>query len=196
MKQICVFAGSRLGSRPEYEQAACELGRELVARGLGLVYGGASVGMMGAIANTVLEEGGEVIGVLPKGLFESEKPHHGLTHLYEVKNMHERKALMAELSDGFIALPGGFGTFDELFEIITWAQIKLHNKPIGLFNCAGYFDPLLALVKHMAKEGFISPAHLALLHYQSDVSALLDEIQPLLNNARQQDEPLRLDIKP
>jgi uncharacterized protein (TIGR00730 family) len=196
MKQICVFAGSRLGSRPEYEQAACELGRELVARGFGLVYGGASVGMMGAIANTVLEEGGEVIGVLPKGLFESEKPHHGLTHLYEVKNMHERKALMADLSDGFIALPGGFGTFDELFEIITWAQIKLHSKPIGLLNSAGYFDPLLTLVRHMAKEGFISPAHLALLHYQSEASTLLKEIQPLLNHVRQKEGSIRQDLKP
>lgn len=195
MKQICVFAGSRLGARPEYEQAACDLGRELVARGFGLVYGGASVGMMGAIANTVLACGGNVTGVLPKGLFESEKPHHGLTHLYEVGSMHERKALMADLSDGFIALPGGFGTFDELFEITTWAQIKIHTKPIGLLNSMNYFDPLLSLIKHMAKEDFIAPAHIALLQCQPTAAALLDDIQSSLNQHKKA-KTIHLDLRP
>src|SRR6185312_16152584 len=143
MRSICVFAGSNMGTRLEYEEAARELGYELVARGLGLVYGGASVGLMGVIADAVIAKGGEVIGILPRGLFEREVAHEHLTELHKVGSMHERKALMADLSDSFIALPGGYGTFDELFEIITWAQIGLHSKPIGLLNVANYFDPLL-----------------------------------------------------
>src|SRR5438477_2940520 len=154
MHRICVFSGSNTGKRQEYQQAARDLGQELVARGLGLVYGGASVGLMGVIADTVLASGGEVIGVIPSALTRYEIPHKSLTQLHEVASMHERKALMADLSDGFIALPGGFGTFDELFEIITWAQLGLHNKPIGLLNAAGYFAPLLALVVHASTEGF------------------------------------------
>ncbi|HYT28807.1 MAG TPA: TIGR00730 family Rossman fold protein [Ktedonobacteraceae bacterium] len=174
MQRICVFAGSNYGNRPEYRQAAQALGQELAARGLGLVYGGAGVGLMGVIADTVLAHGGEVIGVIPRGLFKREIAHSGLTQLHEVGSMHERKALMADLADGFIALPGGFGTFDELFEITTWAQLGLHNKPIGLLDVAGYFTPLLALITHASTEGFIPPRHTGIILHESTPSALLD----------------------
>jgi uncharacterized protein (TIGR00730 family) len=174
MRRICIFAGSNSGIRPEYRQAAHLLGRELVERGLGIVYGGASVGLMGIIADEVLARGGEVIGVLPKGLFVREVAHANLSELHEVGSMHERKALMADLADGFIALPGGYGTFDELFEITTWAQIGIHSRPIGLLNIAGYFTPLLALVTHATTEGFISPAHSQLLIHRDTPGELLD----------------------
>jgi len=174
MRRICVFSGSNPGVRPEYQQAARSLAQEMVVRGLGLVYGGASVGLMGVMADTILAGGGDVIGVIPRGLFRQEIPHKSLSQLYEVDNMHERKALMADLSDGFIALPGGFGTFDELFEIITWAQLGLHNKPIGLLNAAGYFAPLLALVVHASKEGFIPASHQSILMYEENPINLLD----------------------
>lgn len=175
MRRICVFAGSKQGVRPEYEQAARTLGQALVARGLALVYGGASIGLMGIIADEVIAQGGEAIGVLPKGLFIREVAHPGLTRLHEVGTMHERKALMADLSDGFIALPGGFGTFDELFEITTWAQIGIHSKPVGLLNVRSYFDPLLALVEHASQEGFISRLHTRILLTRTDPGELLDE---------------------
>src|SRR5215470_4174601 len=174
MRRICVFAGSNPGVRQEYRGAARALGQEMLARGLGLVYGGASVGLMGVLADAVLAGGGEVIGVIPRGLFRREVAHEGLTELHEVASMHERKALMADLADGFIALPGGFGTFDELFEIITWAQLGLHNKPIGLLNVADYFAPLLAFVAHATAEGFIPPIHTRLLLHADNAAALLD----------------------
>ncbi len=174
MRHICVFAGSNTGIRPEYAEAARALGQELVKRGLGLVYGGASVGLMGSVANAVLAEGGEAIGVLPRGLFRREIPYKGLTEMREVGSMHERKALMADLADGFIALPGGFGTFDELFEIITWAQLGLHKKPVGLVNVAGYYEPLLALARHASTEGFIPAVHLSLIMYEETPAHLLD----------------------
>ncbi len=174
MSRICVFTGSNPGVRPEYQEAARSFAQEMVERGLGLVYGGASVGLMGVLADTVLAGGGEVIGVIPRGLFRQEVPHKGLTQLHEVASMHERKALMADLSDGFIALPGGFGTFDELFETITWAQLGLHNKPIGLLNVVGYFAPLLALVVHASTEGFIPSSHQSLLMYDENPKNLLD----------------------
>jgi uncharacterized protein (TIGR00730 family) len=176
MQRICVFAGSNLGKHQEYQQAAQDLAQELVARELGLVYGGASVGLMGVVANTVLAAGGEVIGVLPRALFRREVAHPHLTELHEVGSMHERKALMAELADGFIALPGGLGTFDELFEITTWAQLGLHTKPIGLLNVADYFAPLLALVAHATAEGFIPPIHTRLLLHADNAAALLDSL--------------------
>lgn len=174
MQRICVFAGSNLGKRPEYQQAARDLGQELVARKLGLVYGGASVGLMGIVADTVLAAGGEVIGVLPRALFRREVAHPHLTELHEVGSMHERKALMADLADGFIALPGGFGTFDELFEITTWAQLGLHTKPVGMLNVANYYAPLLALVAHAAAEGFIPPIHTRILLHADNAATLLD----------------------
>lgn len=186
MKRICVFAGSNPGNRPEYSEAARALGQELVARGLSIVYGGGSVGLMGVIADTVMAAGGEVVGVMPRGLFRREVAHANLTTLYEVDSMHERKFLMSDLADGFIALPGGFGTFDELFEITTWSQIGLHNKPIGLLDVAHYFQPLLALVTHASEEGFIPPKHVGLLIVQENVSALLDYMQNFTPQVREE----------
>ncbi|GHO83257.1 LOG family protein [Dictyobacter formicarum] len=176
MSRICVFAGSNPGVRPEFVQAARELGQELANRGIGLVYGGGRLGLMGAIADATLAADGEVIGVMPRGLFQREVAHEYLTKLYTVNSMHERKALMADLADAFIALPGGFGTFDELFEITTWAQIGIHTKPIGLLDVAQFFLPLLALIEHASQEGFINPFHTQLLlHYQTP-AALLDAL--------------------
>ncbi|HLX55927.1 MAG TPA: TIGR00730 family Rossman fold protein [Ktedonobacteraceae bacterium] len=174
MRRICVFTGSNLGKRPEYKQAAQALGQEMLARGLGLVYGGASVGLMGVLADTMLAGGGEVMGVIPRGLFRREIGHRGLTQLHEVNSMHERKALMADLADGFIALPGGFGTFDELFEILTWAQLGLHSKPVGVLDVAGYFTPLLALITHASAEGFIPPLHTSIIMREESPAILLD----------------------
>jgi uncharacterized protein (TIGR00730 family) len=174
MQRICVFAGSKVGVRPEYREAAQALGEELLKRKLGLVYGGASVGLMSVVADTVLAGGGEVIGVIPRGLFKREVGHPNLTEMHEVGSMHERKALMADLSDGFIALPGGFGTFDELFEITTWAQLDIHTKPVGLLNVVGYFNPLLALVTHATTEGFIPYTHAGILLCKENPAELLD----------------------
>jgi uncharacterized protein (TIGR00730 family) len=174
MRRICVFAGSQLGIRQEYQQMAFSLGEELASRGLGLVYGGANVGLMGIVADAVLAKGGEVIGVVPRNLFENEGPHRGLTQLHEVENLHQRTALMAELSDGFIALPGGIGTLEELLEITTWAYIRLHTKPIGLLNVAEYFTPLLAILTHTITEGFMLASFIAYLISKDTPSDLLD----------------------
>jgi uncharacterized protein (TIGR00730 family) len=175
MRHICVFAGSSGGVRAEYMDAARALGHASVRRDLGLVYGGTSAGLMGAIADGVLEAGGEALGVLPRGLFKREIAHTGLTHLYEVESMHARKALMAELADGFIALPGGYGTCDELFEIITWAQIDIHRKPIGLLDVGDYFRLLLAFVERATAEGFIPAGRVELLR-ETEPAALLDAL--------------------
>ena len=153
------------------------LGREMAARKLRLVYGGSSVGLMGILADAALAAGGEVIGVVPLGLFRREVAHTGLTRLHEVGSMHERKAMMVELADGFIALPGGFGTYDELFEVITWAQIGLHHKPIGLLDVQGFFAPLLAMAAHAAEEGFIPIKHLNLLLREETPTAMLDRLE-------------------
>ncbi len=177
MHTLCVFCGSSRGKRPEYAQMAQALGREMATRGLGLVYGGSSIGMMGALADAMLAAGGEVTGVLPRGLFRREVAHPRLTHLHEVGSMHERKALMVELADGFIALPGGFGTYDELFEVVTWAQIGLHRKPIGLLDVCDFFEPLLAMVAHAAEEGFMPPEHRNLLMREENPTALLDRFE-------------------
>ena len=176
MTRICVLAGSRYGTRPEYRTAAEALGRVLVARGLELVYGGARVGLMGVIADTVLAGGGRVTGVIPEALVAREVAHTGLDDLRIVDSMHERKATMADLSDGFVALPGGWGTFDELFEILTWAQLGLHAKPVGIFNVAGYFDPLIALVTHSINEGFVPRGSGALLSVADDPQSLLAQM--------------------
>src|SRR5262245_61683777 len=175
MRHICVFAGSSSGARTEYMEAARMLGGELVRRELGLVYGGSSVGLIATIADAVLEAGGEALGVLPRGLFKREVAHPGLTRLYEVESMHARKALMSELADGFIALPGGFGTCDELFEIITWAQIGIHDKPIGLLDVGGYFRSLLTFVAEAVTEGFIPPGRVDILH-ETEPTALLERV--------------------
>jgi uncharacterized protein (TIGR00730 family) len=196
MRRICVFAGSYRGSRAEYRQAARDLGRELLARGVGLVYGGASVGLMGVVADTVLEGGGEVTGVIPGALFEGEVAHPNLTMLHEVGSMHERKALMADLSDGIIALPGGFGTFDELFEITTWAQLGLHRKPVGLLNVADYFSLLLSMISHAVREGFITHQHEHILLHEHSPAALLDAFAtytpPSRGASQRMDEPPQL----
>jgi uncharacterized protein (TIGR00730 family) len=173
LRRVCVFAGSSAGAHPEYLDAARALGSALAARRLTLVYGGAGIGLMGAVADAVLASGGEVIGVMPRGLFRREVAHPDITELREVGSMHERKALMADLADAFIALPGGYGTFDELFEIVTWAQVGLHAKPIGLLDARGYFQPLLALVTHAIEEGFVPADHVSLLLRELDPDALL-----------------------
>ncbi|MCY1021999.1 TIGR00730 family Rossman fold protein [Pyxidicoccus sp. MSG2] len=158
VKSVCVFCGSRPGTRPEYVESATRMGAELARRGLTLVYGGASVGLMGAVADGAMSAGGKVVGVLPGFMGPKELAHPGLTELHMVGSMHERKALMAERSDAFVALPGGFGTLDELFEIVTWAQLGLHRKPMGLLDTRGYFQPLVAMARHMAQEGFVPEA--------------------------------------
>ena len=174
--RICVFCGSNSGSRSAYTKAAVDLGRWLAQEKLSLVYGGGRVGLMGSIADAVLEEGGEVIGVIPESLVRREVAHTGLTDLRVVQNMHERKALMAELSDAFIALPGGFGTLDEFCEILTWAQLGLHKKPCGLMNVEGYFDPLLVLFDRAVDDGFLHPKHRSMLITADDPERLLEEM--------------------
>jgi uncharacterized protein (TIGR00730 family) len=176
MTRICVFAGSAFGSRPEYRRAAEHLGRVMAARRLELVYGGAHIGLMGVLADAVLAGGGCVTGVIPEALVAKEIAHTRLDELRIVGSMHERKATMAELSDAFLALPGGWGTFDELFEILTWSQLGLHSKPVGILNIHGYFDPLLTLIAHSIDEGFVRRESAALLRTADAVEPLLDAI--------------------
>jgi uncharacterized protein (TIGR00730 family) len=159
MRRLCVFCGSSTGKRAVYADHARQLGELLARRGLGLVYGGGHIGLMGVLADGVLEAGGHVVGVIPQALVDKELAHPGVTELRIVSTMHQRKALMADLADGFLALPGGFGTADELFEILTWAQLGLHAKPVGLLNSAGYFDALLAWLDHSVDEQFVRPEH-------------------------------------
>ena len=176
MKRICVFAGSSRGAREEYAQAAQQLARELVSRGCDVVYGGGKVGMMGVLADATLAAGGKVIGVIPKALLEKEVAHGGLTELRVVASMHERKAMMAELSDGFIALPGGLGTLEEFFEVLTWAQLGLHPKPCGLLNVSGYFDRLLEFLDLTVEERFVKSQHRALVITAASPTDLLEQI--------------------
>lgn len=174
MKRICVFCGSNPGLRPEYAAAAQGLARVMAERGIGLVYGGGHVGLMGIVADTIMAQGGEAIGVIPDALLRREVGHHGLTELHVVRSMHERKQLMADLSDGFVAMPGGYGTFEEFCEVITWSQLGIHPKPCGLLNVLGYYDALLAMFDHGVKEGFIHPRHRALVLEDTDPGALID----------------------
>ncbi len=174
MKRICVFCGSSMGNRPAYAQAAAALGRLLAGRGLGLVYGGGNVGLMGEMADAALAAGGEVIGVIPEALMQWEVGHLDLTQLHVVGSMHERKARMADLADAFIALPGGIGTMEELFEVWTWAQLGLHPKPLGFLDAEGYYDHLHAFLDHMAAEGFLRDRHRAMVAVDSDPARLLD----------------------
>jgi uncharacterized protein (TIGR00730 family) len=176
MKRVCVFCGSNAGIRPEYGIAAQGLATVLARRGLGLVYGGGKVGLMGLLADSMLEAGGEVIGVIPQSLVAKEVAHHGVSELRVVDTMHQRKALMNELSDAFIALPGGFGTLDEFFEILTWSQLGIHGKPSGLLNVSGYFDSLLAMLDHAVSERFLRPAHRELVITDSDADSLLQRL--------------------
>jgi hypothetical protein len=177
VSRVCVFCGSSTGKHPGYKLAAQSFGRALVRRGKGLVYGGGRVGLMGVIADTVLEAGGEVYGVLPEALATLEVGHEGLTELFLVPNMHARKAKMAELSDAFVAMPGGYGTLEELFEVVTWAQLGLHDKPIALLNVAGYFDGLLGCIDSAVAEGFIRPEQRRVLMSGSEPDALLDALE-------------------
>lgn len=173
MKRICVFCGSSAGSRPEYRACAEQLGNELTRRKIGLVYGGGNVGLMGAIADSVLEAGGEAIGVIPEHLMTREIGHNRLTKLHIVHSMHERKALMADLSDAFIALPGGFGTVEEFCEVLTWSQLGLHAKPCGIVNVLGYYNPLLAMLDHAVQERFLKPQNRALVLARDTPTELL-----------------------
>lgn len=177
LKRLCVFCGSNSGAREVYREAARALGTEMARRGIGLVYGGSNLGLMGTIADATLEARGQVIGVMPEHLVSKEIEHAGLTDLRIVKTMHERKAMMADLADGFIALPGGFGTYDEFCEVVTWAQLGLHTKPCGMLNAAGFFDAMLAMFDHATREGFIRPAHRAMLCVATEVGTLLDEME-------------------
>jgi len=182
MKRVCVFCGSNAGIRPEYGIAARELATVLARRGLGLVYGGGKVGLMGTLADSMLEAGGEVIGVIPQSLVAKEVAHRGVSELRIVDTMHQRKALMNDLSDAFIALPGGFGTLEEFFEILTWSQLGIHGKPSGLLNVSGYYDGLLAMLDHAVSEGFLRPAFRELVIADIDADALvqrLDSFSPV-----------------
>lgn len=176
MKRVAVYCGSSLGSKPIFSELTYNLGIALAVRKIELVYGGASVGLMGTIANGVLENGGRVIGVLPHFLAKKELEHHSLTELIMVDDMHERKAKMSDLADGFIALPGGFGTMEELFEMLTWAQLGLHNKPIALFNVDGFYDVFLCFMENMIKEGFLKPQYRSLVLVSADINDLLEQM--------------------
>lgn len=172
-RRICVYCGASQGARPEYMAAAQALGHELSRRGIGLIYGGGSVGMMGAIAEAVHETGGSVYGIIPRPLTPKELSGVSVGELEIVDTMHTRKARMVELADGFIAMPGGFGTFEELFETITWSQLGIHAKPIGLLNVSGYYDPLRQMIDQAIGEGFIRPAYTDLLVVSADPAELL-----------------------
>ena len=187
MKRVCVFCGSSVGGRPAYASAARELASELIRRRLGLVYGGGGIGLMGVLADAMLAEGGEVIGVIPRPLASKELAHPGLTEMRVVDSMHERKALMASLADGFVAMPGGLGTFEETLEILTWSQLGIHRKPVGLLNVEGYYDGLLTMIAHAIAEGFVPAEYRALSVTASTPAALLD----LMESWRPPDSPGR-----
>lgn len=173
LTSICVYCGSHPGHRPEYLQATQTLARRLAAEGIGIVYGGGDVGLMGALADAGLEAGGRVIGIIPESLIEREVAHRSLTELHVVRSMHERKARMADLSDAFVALPGGLGTLEEIVEVVTWAQLGFHRKPCGLLNVCGYYDRFEAFLETMVSEGFVEARHRTLLTVSHDPEELL-----------------------
>jgi hypothetical protein len=177
MNSLCIYCGSSVGNSPAYEAAAKSLAQSLINEHIDLVYGGGNVGLMGIIADEMLNLGGKVIGVIPKALVDYEVGHQNLTHLYIVKDMHERKAKMAELSNGFIAMPGGIGTLEELFEALTWSQLGFHDKPIGLLNVNGFYDGLIRFVQHLVKQGFLKPEHASLLMYEDEAPALMERFK-------------------
>jgi uncharacterized protein (TIGR00730 family) len=177
VKRICVFCGSSPGARPAYAEATAELARLLVSDGIGLVYGGANVGLMAVLADTVLAEGGDAIGVIPQPLVDREIAHPGLSDLRVVGSMHERKALMAELADAFVALPGGLGTLEELFEVYTWSQLGLHSKPCALLDVEGYYDGIADFLDHAVRERFVREDHRAMLVVERDARTLLDRLR-------------------
>jgi hypothetical protein len=176
MLRICIFCGSSTGARTDYRVAAETIALELTRRGIGIVFGGGCVGLMGIVADTALAHGGHVIGVIPSAMVTREIAHRGLPDLRIVASMHERKALMASLSDAFIALPGGFGTFEEFCEVVTWTQLGLHQKPCGLLNVAGYYDPLVTLFDRAVADGFIRPENRGIVLADSDPAALIDRV--------------------
>jgi uncharacterized protein (TIGR00730 family) len=177
MRRLCVFCGSRVGSRSSYADRARRLGELMAERAMTLVFGGGHIGLMGILADAVLGGGGQAVGVIPQALVDKELAHAGLTELHVVRTMHERKAVMADLSDGFVALPGAFGTADELFEILTWAQLGIHAKPIGLLNVAGYFSPILSWLDLAVHEGFLKSKHRQLLLQADDPEQLIGMLQ-------------------
>jgi uncharacterized protein (TIGR00730 family) len=184
--RICVFIGSRLGTRPEYSEAARQLGRALVERDYGLVYGGGNVGLMSVIAETVLSLGGHVTGVIPDSLVSKEVAHRGLSDLRIVQSMHERKAMMAELSDGFIAMAGGIGTMEEFFEVLSWAQLGIHGKPCGLLNTGGYYDHLIEFLDGAVVQGFLKRKHRSLLIVANEPSEMLSRFEACMAIRRDQ----------
>ena len=184
MQRVCVFCGASSGARAAYADAARAFGVAAARRGLGVVYGGGRVGLMGALAEGALGVGGEVIGVIPQELVDRELAHGGLSELRVVGSLHERKAMMAELADGFAALPGGFGTLDELLEQLTWSQLGLHSKPVGLLDVADYWHPLIALARHATEEGFVREADLASIAVAADADALLDRLAAMTRETR------------
>ncbi len=184
VKRLCVYCGSRLGNNPAYAKAATALGLAIGRRKMDLVYGGSSIGLMGTVADAVLQAGGKVTGVIPEALFDHEHDHPGITELITVKNMHQRKEVMSSLADGFIALPGGFGTFEELLEAITWSQLKIHNKPIGILNVEGYYGFLAAFIGKAIDAGFINARHHDLYCIESSPQRLLNQIESRLQANR------------
>jgi uncharacterized protein (TIGR00730 family) len=177
LEAVCVFCGSREGSRPVYAEAAKSMGREIARRGIGLVYGGGRVGLMGAVAGAALDEGGEVVGVITEALISKEIAHSSLAKLHVVGSMHERKMLMADLSDGFVTLPGGYGTLEEFFEVLSWAQLSIHEKPCGLLDVDGFWDPLSTLFDQAVTEGFVHPDHRSLVLTEGDPRVLLERME-------------------
>lgn len=179
MRRLCVFCGSSIGNKESYEHAARATGALLASRGIGLVYGGGNVGLMGVIADAVMEHGGEVIGVIPQALADREIAHSQITELRVVDSMHTRKATMADLADGFIAMPGGVGTFEEFFEVVTWTQLGLHRKPCGLLNVSGFYTPLAAFIDQAVSEGFIKPIHRAAIVVDDEPERLLNTLMSI-----------------
>lgn len=177
LKSICVFCGSKSGNDPQYQRSAIELGHLMAQRNITLVYGGGSVGLMGVIADAVLESGGQVIGVIPRQLATQELIHPGVTEMHIVEDMHTRKAKMSEYSDAFIAMPGGFGTLEELFEVVSWVQLGIYSKPMGLLNTSGFYDPLLNMVEHCIETEFIKPKYRDLIIADETPSTLIDHLQ-------------------
>ncbi|MDQ3925319.1 MAG: TIGR00730 family Rossman fold protein [Actinomycetota bacterium] len=177
MRTVCVFCGSRGGSRASYVEAARRVGKTLARRGRRIVYGGGRIGLMGALADAALEEGGEIVGVIPKALLAREIAHEGLTNLHVVGSMHERKKLMTDLSDGFVTLPGGYGTFEEFLEVLSWAQLGIHGKPCGLLDVDGYYEPLVTLFDGAVEEGFVPLYHRSLVLIERDLELLLDAME-------------------
>jgi uncharacterized protein (TIGR00730 family) len=180
MRSLCVYCGSSLGASTAYADAAQLLAKTMVNENIALVYGGGKVGLMGVIADEVMRLGGEATGVIPKALMDKEVGHGGLTRLHIVKDMHERKAMMAALSDGFVAMPGGIGTLEELFEIFTWSQLGLHDKPIGLLNASGFYDGLIDFLQHVVMERFLKPEQASLLMHASDPAELVEQLKSFI----------------